>query len=182
MADVNITLENDITVVTLVTEPPVAPIITVIETGPQGPAGTGGGGGGSVTAANITDATSTGRSIITAADGPAVRSLIGAKDASYAPSWGEITSKPSTFAPAAHGHVISDVTGLATALSGKSDTNHTHTASQITDSTSIGRSVLTASTAAAARTAIGANLPIVINTVGDLPPGTPADTIVLVKS
>ncbi len=41
-------------------------------------------------------------------------------------------------------------------LAGKANTSHTHTASQISDSTSIGRSVLTASSAAAARSAIGA--------------------------
>ena len=32
-----------------------------------------------------------------------------------------------------HSHVISDVTGLQTALDGKSDTGHTHTASDVTD-------------------------------------------------
>lgn len=43
-----------------------------------------------------------------------------------------------------------------TDVSGKADTVHTHTASQISDSTATGRSVLTAADAAAARTAIGA--------------------------
>ncbi len=41
-------------------------------------------------------------------------------------------------------------------LAGKAATVHTHTASQISDSTVTGRSVLTATDAAAARTAIGA--------------------------
>ncbi|MBF6213789.1 hypothetical protein IU487_22485 [Nocardia puris] len=41
-------------------------------------------------------------------------------------------------------------------LAGKADTVHTHTATDISDSTSVGRSVLTAANAGAARTAIGA--------------------------
>lgn len=55
-----------------------------------------------------------------------------------------------------HTHAVADVTGLQTALDGKAASNHTHTASQISDSTAVGRSVLTAADAAAARTAIGA--------------------------
>ena len=47
-------------------------------------------------------------------------------------------------------------TATQTALDGKAATSHTHTASQVSDSTSVGRSVLTAADAAAARTAIGA--------------------------
>ncbi|WP_426353643.1 pyocin knob domain-containing protein [Exiguobacterium sp. R-39] len=48
------------------------------------------------------------------------------------PVWGnvaysELTGVPSTFAPSAHGHAIGDVTGLQTALDGKSATTHTHT-------------------------------------------------------
>ena len=59
-------------------------------------------------------------------------------------------------AASVHGHVISDVSGLQTALDGKAATSHTHTASQISDSSAVGRSVLTAADAAAARTAISA--------------------------
>ena len=50
----------------------------------------------------------------------------------------------------------SDVTNLTTDLAGKAATSHTHTASQISDATTVGRAVLTAVDAAAARTAIGA--------------------------
>jgi hypothetical protein len=50
----------------------------------------------------------------------------------------------------------SAVTNLTTDLAGKAATTHTHTASQISDSTATGRSVLTAADATAARTAIGA--------------------------
>lgn len=42
--------------------------------------------------------------------------------------WAEVTGKPSTFAPSAHTHAIADVTGLQTALDGKSDNGHTHAA------------------------------------------------------
>jgi len=47
-------------------------------------------------------------------------------------------------------------TATQTALDGKANSSHTHTASQISDSTTIGRSVVTAADAATARTAIGA--------------------------
>jgi len=48
------------------------------------------------------------------------------------------------------------IANLTTDLAGKAATVHTHTASQVSDSTATGRSVLTAVDAAAARTAIGA--------------------------
>ena len=67
------------------------------------------------------------------------------------------------------GGTLSSQTDLQTALNGKSGTSHTHdysasyaplshthTASQVSDSTSVGRSLLTASDAPAARSAIGA--------------------------
>lgn len=50
----------------------------------------------------------------------------------------------------------SAVTNLATDLAGKANVSHMHTASQISDSTAIGQSVLTAVDGAAARAAIGA--------------------------
>jgi hypothetical protein len=50
----------------------------------------------------------------------------------------------------------SKVTNLVSDLAGKAASSHTHTATQISDSTSTGRSVVTAADAAAARTAIGA--------------------------
>lgn len=34
-------------------------------------------------------------------------------------AWGDVTGKPSTFAPSAHNHAIADVTGLQTALNAK---------------------------------------------------------------
>lgn len=89
--------------------------------------------------------------------------------------WADITDKPTTFTPAAHVHAQTDITGLATTLAGKSDTTHvhayssltgipstfapsahTHTAANISDSTTIGRSILLGADAASIRTIIGA--------------------------
>lgn len=58
----------------------------------------------------------------------------GGSGGSSSVAWADITGKPSTFAPAAH----------------------THTAGQISDASTVGKSVMTAADAAAARTAIGA--------------------------
>ena len=54
------------------------------------------------------------------------------------------------------GGTLSDQTDLQAALDGKAATSHTHAATGISDSTSVGRAVLTAANADAARTAIGA--------------------------
>lgn len=51
---------------------------------------------------------------------------------------------------------VSNVTGLQTALDGKAALVHTHISTDITDTTSVGRSVMMAANVGAARTAIGA--------------------------
>lgn len=48
------------------------------------------------------------------------------KPALFNGSWNSLTDKPSTFAPSAHTHEISEVTGLQTALDSKSASTHTH--------------------------------------------------------
>lgn len=70
-----------------------------------------------------------------------------AKAGNYVPTWAEVTSKPTTFTPA----------------------THTHPASEISDASTTGRAVLTASTQTAARTAIGAG-------TSDLALGTTSST------
>jgi hypothetical protein len=61
---------------------------------------------------------------------------------------------------------------VTTELAGKSDVGHTHTSDDITDATTVGKAVLTAANAAAARTAIGAGTSsVVIGTTS----GTAAD-------
>lgn len=74
-----------------------------------------------------------------------------------------------------------DAAALATSLSGKAATAHTHTASQISDGSTVGKAVLTAADAAAARSAIGAgtgNSNLAIGTTT----GTAADAAVLATS
>lgn len=48
-----------------------------------------------------------------------------------APSWVDITGKPSTFPAAAHAHALGDVTGLDAALAGKQDTGSYATTSTV---------------------------------------------------
>lgn len=74
----------------------------------------GGGEGGDITASQITDATATGRGVLTAPNAAAARTAIGAgtsslslgttattaKAGNYVPAWSEVTGKPTTFPPA----------------------------------------------------------------------------------
>lgn len=155
--------------------------------------------------AQISDSTAVGRSVVTAADAAAARAAIGAgtsnlaigttsttaKAGNYAPTWSQVTSKPTTFPPSAHRHPWADLDGVPATMPPSAHTHpwtevtdrpaayppeahthdwtqvtgrpatfppdaHTHTAAQISDATTTGRSVLTAASAAAARTAIGA--------------------------
>lgn len=66
----------------------------------------------------------------------------GIVDAAESVPWAGVTDKPSTYTPA----------------------SHTHTAAQVSDSTTVGRAVLTATDATAARTAIGAGVGDVLAT------------------
>ncbi|MFR9750518.1 hypothetical protein ACL02S_05730 [Nocardia sp. 004] len=74
-----------------------------------------------------------------------------------ASEWEGITGKPATFPPTIGSTSTTAVAGDDPRLSdARTPTAHTHTSNQLTDSTAIGRSVLTASDAAAARAAVGA--------------------------
>jgi len=113
---------------------------------------------------DITDSTATGRSILTSANAAAVRTAIGAGTSSFTGAYPDLTSKPtlgtaSALDVATSGNATSTqvVKGNDTRLTdARTPTAHTHVSTDITDTTAIGRSVMTASTAAAARTAIGA--------------------------
>lgn len=72
------------------------------------------GGGSSITSAQITDATTVGKSVLTAADATAARTAIGAGTSSLA-----LGTTASTAAAGNHTHTIANVTGLQTALDAK---------------------------------------------------------------
>lgn len=57
-------------------------------------------------------------------------------------------------ASSVHTHPIADVTNLQSSLDAKAPASHAHTALQISDSTTVGRAVLTATDAAAAQSAL----------------------------
>jgi roadblock/LC7 domain-containing protein len=60
-------------------------------------------------------------------EAPADGQTYGRKDTAWELiAWTAITGKPTTFTPAAHNHPISEVTGLQSALDGKTAIGHTH--------------------------------------------------------
>lgn len=61
-----------------------------------------------------------------------VSMITGLADVATTGSYNDLSNKPTTMTPTAHTHAQSDVTGLATALSGKADTGHTHGAASTT--------------------------------------------------
>lgn len=131
------------------------------------------GGSGAVASTGITDSTAAGRAMLTAADVPAQRSLLGLGSAAL--------SSSSTFAAAVHTHTAADIdnsttagralltaadaaaqraalalgTAATTASTDYATAAHTHASTVLTDSTTAGRALLTATDAAAQRTALG---------------------------
>lgn len=80
-----------------------------------------------------------------------------AKSGDYTPAWGEVTGKPTTYTPTTGTTAGTAAAGNDPRLSdARTPTAHTHPATAISDSTTVGRSVVTATDAAAARAAIGA--------------------------
>jgi hypothetical protein len=75
-----------------------------------------GGGTTSVASSQISDATTTGRAVLTATDQASARTAIGAVATTD-------TRLTDARAPTAHQHPISDVTGLSSALAAKADTS-----------------------------------------------------------
>ena len=109
------------------------------------------------TAANISDSTTVGRNVLTAVDGASARTAIGAGTSSFDGTYTALTGKPTTFPPTIGSTATTAVAGNDSRLNdARTPTAHTHTASAISDSTTVGRAVLTAVDAAAARSAIGA--------------------------
>lgn len=127
-------------------------------------------------AANISDSSVVGRNVLTAVDAAAARAAIGAgtgnsnlvigTGAGTAAEGNRVATETSTgmieLATTTEATTGTDTSravtpaGLKAVADTKANTSHTHTASQISDATATGRSVLQATDAAAARTAIGA--------------------------
>jgi len=101
------------------------------------------GGSSSVASTDITDATATGRSLLTAISAAAARSAIGAGTGTYSLPGGGIPSSDMASA-------------VQTALAAAGTALQSVNAAAITDSTTVGRTILTATDAATARTALGA--------------------------
>ena len=101
------------------------------------------GGSSSVASTDITDATATGRSLLTATNAAAARSAIGAGTGTYSLPGGGIPSSDMASA-------------VQTALAAAGTALQSVNTAAITDSTTIGRAILTATDAATARTALGA--------------------------
>lgn len=82
-------------------------------------------------------------------------------------------------AATSHSHTTAQVTGLDTALAGKAASTHTHTAAQVSDATTVGRALMTTSSAAAARTTLGTGTPLsaIYSSFNALPTNPVAGTI-----
>lgn len=116
-------------------------------------AGTAKAGNWSPAAADVSDSTATGRAVLTAADQAAARTAIGAGTSSLA-----IGTTAGTAAAGNDARLSDARTPLA----------HTQAASTISDSTTVGRAVLTAADGAAARTSLGLAAVAATGDAGDL--------------
>ena len=101
-------------------------------------------GSATVSSSNITDATATGRSVLTAANAAAVKTLLSLSTSDISGLGSAATQASSAFATAAQGVLA------ASAL-------QTVSSSSLTDSTPTGRSLITAANAAAAKTVLAIN-------------------------
>jgi len=117
------------------------------------------GSAGTVTSAGITDASTVGRNVLTAADAPSARTALGA------------STIGSTAFTAADGAAIRGAIGagtssltIGTSSSQAKAGNYQPTAANISDATTIGRSVLTGATAAAIRTTLDVLSPAEVDT------------------
>ena len=91
------------------------------------------GGEMTVKADDITDATDTGKALITATDADAAREAIGAGTSDFDGAYGSLTGIPSEFTPAHHTHEIADVNGLQDALDAKANQSDLEALSELVD-------------------------------------------------
>lgn len=81
--------------------------------------------------------------------------ITGLSDVATSGSYNDLSNKPTSMTPTAHTHAQSDITGLETALAGKSDTSHAHTFSQVSGTLPINKGGTGATTAATALVNLG---------------------------
>ncbi|WP_052590800.1 hypothetical protein [Luteipulveratus mongoliensis] len=135
--------------------------------------GVGGGGGGDVTsvagktgavtlvANDISNASTVGKGVLTAADAAAARTVLGvgttgAVDSVNGHTGTVVLGYADVGAQVAGSYATS--ADLTAGLAGKAATSHVHATADIADATTVGKAVMMATDAAAARTAIGAGL------------------------
>lgn len=117
------------------------------------------GAGGTVTADAITDASTVGKNVLRAADAAVARTALGATTVGA----NVFTAADAAAARTAIGAGTSNLALGTTASTAKAG-NYQPTAANISDATAVGRSVLTASNAAAARTALEVLSPAEVDT------------------
>lgn len=124
----------------------------------------------SMSSSQIDDSSSIGRDLMTAADQEEARGAIGAGTSNFSGNYSDLVSPPTNlnqftngpgFVTALTAPVLSVNSNTGAVVLGYSDVgaasaSHAHTATDISDGTSVGRAVVTASTQSMARTAIGA--------------------------
>lgn len=124
---------------------------------------------GSVTSTQITDSSSVGRGVLTASTQALARSAIGAGTSNFSGDYTDLSDRPTNltqftnnagFITALTAPVVS-VNGSTGAVSlnaasvGAAASSHTHSASQVSDSSTIGRQLLTAINQAAVQSIVG---------------------------
>lgn len=123
----------------------------------------------SIQSTQITDSSSVGRSVITAATQSAARSAIGAGTSNFSGDYVDLAGTPTNLSQFTNGPgfitsstaPVTSVNGftggvtLTAANVGAAAASHTHTASQVSDSSTIGRQLLTASNQAAVQSIVG---------------------------
>ena len=110
---------------------------------------------GELGVADIHDATDTGRALMTAADAEAARETIGAGTSSFDGAYTSLTEVPTEFTPAAHTHVMADITDLQPAMDLKADRTDIPTVTTIEGAGEAGRAVIAANTVQDAVNALG---------------------------
>lgn len=126
-----------------------------------------------MTSSQMTDSTSVGRSVMTATDKAAARTAIGAGTSNFDGDYNSLTNRitnnnqltngagfiTSASAPVTSVNTKTGAVTLTNTDVGAAATSHTHTASQISDSTTIGRQLLTATNQASVQSIVGVSVP-----------------------